>query len=580
MDASTIISSDYADLDVSIQAICNIYSGQCFAYELLLRGWERFGVSSAETLLDAAAESGTLADLEMAVRRKAVALVTALPAAAELTLFINQDHRVAGHWDAIAEATRSLLGPHVAHLVTEISAWPAGGEASAECMRTIKHQGGMLAIDRFGATRDGLHLVGNCDPDFIKIDRSLVQGIDREVRKRVILAQLIGMAHTLGIEVIAVGVETGQELTVCRELGCDLVQGHLVQPPIADATQARPAYAHIEALARDERRRRQIDQKWVLQQLETLPAIRVDAPLRDVFERFKHSSTADVVPVVDHAGRALGILRERDLKNFAYSAFGKDLIANRGLARKLYDYMVRCPIADIAMPLDQMLAVYSTVEDADGILVTERMVYRGFLSARSIIRAMHEKTLARARDENPLTKLPGNALITEYVADCIGGGGAAVLAYVDFDNFKPFNDIYGFRLGDRAILLFAELCRKAAQSRNWFLGHIGGDDFFIGIKDSTPEEAVVEVSTLITRFAQDAESFYDAPAREHRSIIAQDREGNVKSFPLLSASAVLVVVPVDSQGASVDDVSAAIAARKKESKAAPDKIVVETLSRP
>ena len=149
-----------------------------------------------------------------------------------------------------------------------------------------------------------------------------------------------------------------------------------------------------------------------------------------------------------------------------------------------------------------------------------------------------------------------------------------VLAYIDFDNFKPFNDTYGFRQGDRAILLFAELCRKSADPQTWFLGHIGGDDFFVGIKTASQTDAIQAISLLIGNFTSDAESFYDQEARQRGCITAQDREGHVKSFPLLSASAVLFVLPPGCVHVSVDEVSSAIAAKKKEAKSAPDKLAV------
>ncbi len=575
---TSAVTGDFSDIEVGFQAISNIHTGQCFGYEVLLRGWERFALSSAEEMLAAAAAAGRLADLELAIRRQAAARLGGLPDMGEKALFINLDHRAGEHWDDVVLAARTLLEARVSQLVTEIAAFPDSRAGLPGWLRTVTGRGGMLAIDHFGATADGFGLLAACDPDFIKVDPSLLRGIDTSARKRVLLAQLVGMAHTLGIEVVAVGVETGLELTVCRELGCDLVQGDLVQPPLLDTRLAVPVFPHVEALARDDRRRRQLDQKWVLQQLDPLPAIRVDTPLRDVFTLFGRNASVSIIPVVDGSGRALGLLRERELKNFAYSAFGKDLMANKGLGRKLYDYLVRCPLADIGTPLDQMLAVYATVEDADGILVTERMVYRGFLSARSILRAMHEKTLARARDENPLTKLPGNELITDYLGTCLAGGDGAVLAYIDFDNFKPFNDYYGFRQGDRAILLFAELSRKQAQGRDWFIGHIGGDDFFIGIRGEAPEAAAEAVAALIARFAFEAESFYDAEARERRCIYAQDREGAMKTFPLLSASAVVLEVPPGCRQGTVDEVSAAIAAHKKQAKSSPGRLVRVALS--
>ena len=560
------------DLGFAVQAIVNIHSGQCFGHEVLVRG-----DAPAATLVERAAAEGWLADLEIAVRLKVAEAAGRSAALAEGALFVNLDPRVGPRLPEVMEACRHHLAGRFAHVVTELSDLPpdAGGEAGPPYPAALMRKGGlMLAVDRFGATRDGFALLTGCDPDFIKVDRRMIAGIDRDARQRVALAQLIGMAHTLGVEVIAVGVETARELVVCRELGLDLVQGDFVAPPRQTLGDLTRVFPHVDVMTNQDRRRRQIDQRWVRQQIDPVPAMLVDAPIREMFDRFARDRNTSYVPVVDRVGRPLGVVRESDLKNYAYSAFGKDLIVNKALGRRLQDFVVRCPIADIATPLDQMLATYAAVEDAEGILITENSTYHGFLTARSLIRAMHEKTLARARDENPLSKLPGNLVINDYVADVVAQHDAVVLAYVDFDNFKPFNDTYGFRQGDRAILLFADLCRKGAADGRWFVGHIGGDDFFVGLKGADEAEARQAVGGLIARFASDAESFYDSEARARRSITALDRDGKPREFPLLTASAVLAVLPPGHRDVGPDDISAAIAQYKKPAKLAADRIAV------
>jgi EAL domain-containing protein (putative c-di-GMP-specific phosphodiesterase class I)/GGDEF domain-containing protein len=564
----------FPGLRLALQAIVNVHSGQCFGHEVLVRGWEGCPHQTATEILDSCAQSGCLADLELAVRARLVELASSFPAIAQTALFLNFDSRVADALEGVVDATQRLLAPRFPHVITEVSALPPGATPTLYGAKTMRRRGGLLAVDRFGASAHSLELLTGCDPDFIKLDRSMISGVDSDARKRVVLAQMIGMAHTLGVEVIAVGVENGRELMVCRELGLDLVQGYFINPPQEDFSRLCEKYTHVDMLAREDRRQRQIDQKWVQQQMDMVPAILVNAPMSEMFDRFARCPDSAYAPVVDGSGRPLGIVRESDMKNYAYSTYGKDLIANKALARQVREFVVRCPIADIATPLDQMLAIYAAVEQTDGILLSDHMVYRGFLTARSLIRAMHEKTLARARDENPLSKLPGNVVINEYVADCVAGGQGVVLAYIDFDNFKPFNDTYGFRQGDRAILLFAELCRKSADPQTWFLGHIGGDDFFVGIKTAARDDATQAISQLIRDFTSDAESFYDQDARQRGCITAQDREGHVKSFPLLSASAVLFVLPPGCVHVSVDEVSSAIAAKKKEAKSAPDKLAV------
>jgi diguanylate cyclase (GGDEF)-like protein len=243
----------------------------------------------------------------------------------------------------------------------------------------------------------------------------------------------------------------------------------------------------------------------------------------------------------------------------------------------LRSFLERCPIAALSTPLDRLLALYSTDEQADGIIITDQNRYRGFLNARSIIRAMHEKTLARARDENPLTKLPGNDLINEHVVALLDRGMPAVIAYLDFDNFKPFNDTYGFRQGDRAILLFAELLRKVATAENCFIGHIGGDDFFLSLTDSDLAEAEDMIDEVIEKFRSDAESFYDAETRQNGFMTGTDRDGIERRFPLLSVSAVLLVIDDRCTGSTPDDVSRVLAKHKKTAKSSKDRRVVARL---
>ncbi len=562
-----------AELDCAFQAIVNVHTGRCFGCEVLLRGApvEEFG--SIAALLDAGHAEGRLADVELAVRRAAARKA----GTCDLTMFFNLDFRAAQALRDIQRATRQAFVGHSAGLVTEIvghQEWVL----SLEWVGWLKKHRGLIGIDRFGDGGDALRLLHQIDPDILKIDRYYVADVDTNARKRVMMAAIVNLAHTLGVTVVAVGVETEREFLVCRELGCDMVQGFYIQPPVGSPAEIPESFDHVEAVIAGDRKRRQIDQKWISDQVDRLPPVEIVTPLAVVFERLARDTAHHMIPVVDSHGQPLGIVRERSLKNLAYSTFGKDLIANKGIGRSLRDYLVRCPIAEISTSLDQLLAIFSNNEEAEGVLITDQTRYLGFLNARSIIRAMHEKTLARARDENPLTKLPGNDMITEFVAHSLHGGGPAVLVYLDFDNFKPFNDTYGFRQGDRAILLFADLMRKAANPETWFLGHIGGDDFFVGMRASDVAQAVREIGEMIRQFASDAESFYDAEARERGAIVAADREGNMKTFPLLSVSAVLVEVDRTSPGATVDDVSALIAGHKKAAKASPSRMVCTSLS--
>jgi GGDEF domain-containing protein len=152
-----------------------------------------------------------------------------------------------------------------------------------------------------------------------------------------------------------------------------------------------------------------------------------------------------------------------------------------------------------------------------------------------------------------------------------------VLVYFDFDNFKPFNDKYGFRLGDRAILLFAELLSKDVPRDNGFAGHIGGDDFFAGFRRMGYDEVKAICADLTATFQRDVESFYDDETRRRGHMTGMDRMGNQVVFPLMTVSAALVHLPPGRPVHSADEVAQLIALLKKEAKHSPDHISGTTI---
>ena len=137
--------------------------------------------------------------------------------------------------------------------------------------------------------------------------------------------------------------------------------------------------------------------------------------------------------------------------------------------------------------------------------------------------------------------------------------------YFDFDDFKPFNDRYGFRLGDRVIQLFADILRAVFGSSTSFVGHLGGDDFFAFGYTSTLPEALGPVAEASERFRHQAASFYTAEDRERGWILGRGRSGEERRMPLIGVSAALVFAAV---GASLEAeaLSDVFALLKKEAK--------------
>ncbi|MEZ4388168.1 MAG: response regulator [Candidatus Krumholzibacteriia bacterium] len=141
-----------------------------------------------------------------------------------------------------------------------------------------------------------------------------------------------------------------------------------------------------------------------------------------------------------------------------------------------------------------------------------------------------------AIDANPLTHLPGNNTIMTTVQEAIDLHRDLTVLYADLDNFKAYNDYYGFNDGDDLLLFTAEtlqtsirhVCDNAA-----FLGHIGGDDFVIMAPADKAEQLAGEI---VRRFDLGAPAFYRDADAERGGIQTADRAGQPEFFPIVSLS--------------------------------------------
>jgi diguanylate cyclase (GGDEF)-like protein/PAS domain S-box-containing protein len=108
-------------------------------------------------------------------------------------------------------------------------------EHAVETIRALKRTGAQIAIDDFGTGHSSLNYLRRFDADHIKVDRSFVAGIGGPGSDDTIVTAIIAMGHSLGLKIIAEGVETPEQYEFLRAQGCDLVQGNLFAPPMDPA---------------------------------------------------------------------------------------------------------------------------------------------------------------------------------------------------------------------------------------------------------------------------------------------------------------------------------------------------------
>lgn len=268
---------------------------------------------------------------------------------------------------------------------------------------------------------------------------------------------------------------------------------------------------------------------------------------------------------------ALCLLLRETLQDAGYSV----LIANNGdqLVRMAQDHVPDLLLVDLMMPLmDGFEAIRQLRNDTRTahlpmIILTARSasaeVVTGFESGADdyivkpydidVLLARIRSHLRRASQRpvrNPLTGLPGNVLLQAELERRLAGDQPFALIYIDLDNFKAFNDAYGFSRGDRAIRMLASVLSEVAPPDD-FLGHIGGDDFAILHYGGDAEGLCRKI---IASFDVRVHELYDTVDLQRGFLRAVDRHGTSRQFGLLSLS----ISVVNSQGrqfSSVDEIS-------------------------
>jgi diguanylate cyclase (GGDEF)-like protein len=305
--------------------------------------------------------------------------------------------------------------------------------------------------------------------------------------------------------------------------------------------------------------------------LAALPTISEEIGLPAVFDLFRHAPQESFFPVIDSAGEPQGIIHEREIKRYIYMPFGRELLQNPIYQRKVSSFVTPCPMVDINTDAQRILEVFANARCSDGVIVTENLRYVGVLSAPALLTVINDKQLQQAQDQNPLTELPGNLSITDYVAlAALDGDEERYFCYFDFDNFKPFNDRYGFAHGDRAISLFATLMRRYLAGPDVFLGHIGGDDFFAGFRGRDDDELRSTLGQLLDEFAREACKLYKPEDQRLGFTTGSDRDGRSRRFDLIRCSVAAMRLPVGVVTSDLDRIHAAMAQAKSDAKRAPD----------
>lgn len=390
-----------------------------------------------------------------------------------------------------------------------------------------------------GDVRDdltNLEAIHHTDANFIKIDMKMIRDIDRYDLKSLIVKSIVEYSKTTDVALIAEGIETEEEFQTVLNLGVQYGQGYYIQKPYETIQPIRSQLKekiHVLNRINVKKASNHVLYTPVKELVSSTQMIPPCTTVLEAYELMNDQANQTGLVVVDDE-KPIGVVSKETLAFRLSGRYGFNLYQDKPITKVMKREFLA---VDVNMPVNlvgEMAMDRSADTIYDFVVVTEDEKYHGIVTIKTMLRKTIDLKVLSAKQENPLTGLPGNGIIAEKITQMIENEEEYSVSYLDIDHFKSFNDNYGFESGDAIIKLLASLITKHLPG-NAFVGHIGGDDFVVIFDHYIPEDYF---QPIIDLFEQKAHEFYNLEDRERGYVVAQNRSGVTDEYPLVSLTAV------------------------------------------
>ncbi|HRD97850.1 MAG TPA: EAL domain-containing protein [Rubrivivax sp.] len=556
-------------LQAHYQPIVQLKQGEVVGHESLIRGPSGSPLRAPDALFQAARAEDLEVELELACVRTGLRSWAAQ--APDKRLFLNLGARAIVEVMArmsLAGVMKALDAASIppAALVIEITEHERITDFARliEATGALRSQGLRFALDDFGDGRSSLRLWAELRPEIVKIDKYFVHGVEDEAVKVQTLKGLTRFAETFGTVLLAEGIETEAGLQVVRDLGIELGQGFFLgRPDPVPARAVLPRAATVmanSAVAVLPEMARAANAAFTVEQLAVrAPTLPPGALIDEAARTFATESSLRAVALVED-GRPVGLLHRQAFVDRYARPYFKELYGRKPC---LLFANTTPLILDEHAGLDAMTAVLTSSDQrylTEGFIITEGGRYLGLGTGEQLVRVVTEVRIEAARHANPLTFLPGNIPISEHIDRLLESGGAFVACYGDLNDFKPYNDHYGYWRGDEMIRLAARTLVAHCDPRRDFVGHVGGDDFVVLFQS---DDWLDRFERVVAAFNEQALSLFDEAALARGGIEAEDRHGVRRFFKFTTLSIGAIPVRPGAFARSEQVASAAAAAKHK-----------------
>ncbi|NTV93931.1 MAG: EAL domain-containing protein [Thiobacillus sp.] len=560
-------------LQTLLQPILDLDSGTLHGHEGLIRGPSDSMLHSPLALLHSADQAGLRLDAEL------ICIDTIIGDFARLhldgKLFLNlspkvmADHHPRPLDDLLAMLKANHLGPD--RIVIELTedGEPAESDSLHAVLVEYRRAGLLVALDDLGEGYSSLRRWSELRPHYVKIDKHFISGINQDPVKLQFVRSLQQIAVNSGARLIAEGVETRAELALVRELGIGFGQGYFIGRPAATPGLSLEVLEAIKSAGRSQATPGfNVQASKLLIEAPSLSPADSNESALDLFKANAHLHALAVVA----DGRPIGLVNRYTLIDHFSRVFVRELHGRRSCTQ----FMDPTPlVVDQSTPVEELskLVIHKgKATFTDGFIITDDGLYLGIGSGYDLMQVIMQLQIAAARYSNPLTLLPGNVPINNHIQQLLDAGAHFRAAYCDLDNFKPFNDIYGYDRGDQVILLVSEALKEGIAAGRDFLGHIGGDDFFILFRS---EDWEARCRDLLAGFEARSRALYDPRHVAEGGYFSEDRAGRTVFHPLPTLSIGVVEAEPALYQSHHEVATAAASAKKQAKKIAGNSLFVE-----
>jgi diguanylate cyclase (GGDEF)-like protein len=511
------------------QPIMAVENPRIIGYEALIRGPEDSPLHKPDSLFAVARESRLLATLEFACREVSCERFAELNLPGKLFLnmspisFTDSQYR-----DGVTREILQRVGLSAERLVFELTESQPLDELDLLCAASdhFKRQGFAVALDDLGAGYAGLRVWSELCPDYVKIDRHFISGIDKDPVKREFVRAILDIAHRMGHKAIAEGIETVAEFTTLITMGVDYAQGYFIAYPLAQP--ATELSTHLVQLSGTSSHRYQDHfTRRVGEIVVNCAFVGPSTTAETLVKMFRADTRLTCMPVVDN-GKPLGMVSRAEILNVFSRRFAHELYAQKPVSEFICALSVTVDVNADLKTVGQLISEDPGQNLSVDFIICENNQYLGVGKVRDLLRSITEEKLRAARYSNPLTQLPGNVPLYEWVDHLLLHKKEFVVAYCDINHFKPFNDAFGYSDGDEVILSLGRILCAAVDSQQDFVGHVGGDDFILVFRGTDWQQRCEQI---LADFTHMSESLLPHETADYWST---DRQGRRQKFGALT----------------------------------------------